>query len=84
MLLRVPDERAVEVSVQSVSGRVTIGGLQFTGGGGAKVTGGGDRSTGPGAMQLRVTGVSGDVTVIGGPQDAPADAAPEDRAPVEL
>jgi hypothetical protein len=36
-------------------------------------------------MHLRVTGVSGDVTVIGGPQDAPADdAAPESHAPVEL
>jgi hypothetical protein len=84
-LLRVPDERAVEASVQSVSGRVTIGGLQFTGGGGSMVTGGGPRSTRPGAMQLRVTGVSGEVTVIGTPpQDAPADADPEDRAPVEL
>lgn len=84
MLLRVPDENAVEVSVQSISGRVTIGGLQFTGGGGSKVVGGGDRSTGAAVMQLRVTGVSGDVTVIGGPQDAPVDAAPEDHAPVEL
>jgi len=82
-LLRVPDERAVDVSVQSVSGRVTIGGLQFTGGGGAKVTGGGERSGRPGGMQLRVTGVSGDVTVIGAPQDAPVDAS-EGHAPVEL
>lgn len=84
MLLRVPDDRAVEVSVQSVSGRVTLGGLQFTGGGGSKVTGG-DRSAAPGTMQLRVAGVSGDVTVIGGPQDAPV-SAPEDAspAPVEL
>jgi hypothetical protein len=88
MLLRVPDERAVEVSVQTVSGRVTIGGLQFTGGGGAKVTGGGDGSARPGVMHLRVTGVSGDVTVIGGPQDAVSDApsgsTPADHAPVEL
>lgn len=87
MLLRVPDERAVEVSVQSVSGRVTLGGLQFTGGGGSKVTGG-DRSAGPGVMHLRVTGVSGDVTVIGGPQDAVADApsgtVPADQSAVEL
>ena len=87
MLLRVPDERAVEVSVQSVSGRVTLGGLQFTGGGGSRVTGG-DRPAGPGVMHLRVTGVSGDVTVIGGPQDADADApartAPADQTPVEL
>jgi hypothetical protein len=86
MLLRVPDERAVEVSVQSVSGRVTLGGLQFTGGG-SKVAGG-DRATGPGVMHLRVTGVSGDVTVIGGPQDAVADApsgtVPADQSPVEL
>ncbi|WP_423462216.1 DUF4097 family beta strand repeat-containing protein [Promicromonospora sp. MS192] len=82
MLLRVPDERAVEVSVQSVSGRVTLGGLQFTGGGGGKVTGG-VRSAAPGVMQLRVTGVSGDVTVIGGPQDAPAHA-PEDASPAPL
>jgi len=78
VLLRVPDESAVEVSVQSVSGRVTMGGLQFTGGGGAKVTGGGDGSVRPGVMHLRVTGVSGDVTVIGGPQDAVS------HAPVEL
>lgn len=87
LLLRVPDERAVEVSVQSVSGRVTLGGLQFTGGGGSKVAGG-DRSTGPGVMHLRVTGVSGDVTVIGGPQDAAADASsgtvPADQSAVEL
>ncbi|MCP2263154.1 DUF4097 family beta strand repeat-containing protein [Promicromonospora thailandica] len=86
MLLRVPDDRAVEVSVQSVSGRVTLGGLQFTGGGGSRVTGG-ERSGAPGVTQLRVTGVSGDVTVIGGPQDAPADAtpdAPEDAAPTPV
>jgi hypothetical protein len=87
LLLRVPDERAVEVSVQSVSGRVTLGGLQFTGGGGSKVAGG-DRSAGPGVMHLRVTGVSGDVTVIGGPQDAAADApsgtVPADQSAVEL
>jgi DUF4097 and DUF4098 domain-containing protein YvlB len=86
MLLRVPDERAVEVSVQSVSGRVTLGGLQFTGGGGSKVTGG-ERPAGAEVMHLRVTGVSGDVTVIGGPQDAvadaPVDAVPADPAPVE-
>ena len=88
MLLRIPDERAVEVSVQSVSGRVTLGGLQFTGGGGTKVTGGADWPTKPGVMQLRVTGVSGDVTVIGGPQDAVDDAPPAaasaDHSPVEL
>jgi hypothetical protein len=88
MLVRVPDERAVEVSVQSVSGRVTMGGLQFTGGGGSKVTGGGDRSARPGVTHLRVSGVSGDVTVIGGPQDAvsdaPSGATPADHAPVEL
>lgn len=76
MLLRVPDERDVEVSVQSVSGRVTLGGLQFIGGG--------ERSARPGAMRLRVTGVSGDVTVIGGPQDAPADATSGSHTPVEL
>jgi hypothetical protein len=40
-------------------------------------------------MHLRVTGVSGDVTVIGGPQDAavadePAGAVPADQSPVEL
>lgn len=89
-LLRVPDEYAVEVSAQSISGRVTVGGMQFTGGGGGRFSGGGERdarSTRPGVTQLRVTGVSGDVTVIGGPQDAvddaPADATPADQ-PVEL
>lgn len=94
MLLRVPDERAVEVSVQSVSGRVTLGGLQLTGGGGARTTDG-ERATRPGVMRLRVTGVSGDVTVIGGSYDAVDDladdladgsagAVPAGRPPVEL
>lgn len=74
-LLRVPDDRAVEASVQSASGRVTVGGLQVTGGGAARVSGVGRAGT-PGVTQLRVTGVSGDVTVIGSvPDDAPDPAA---------
>lgn len=80
MLLRVPDEQAVEVSVQSVSGRVTVGGLQLAGGG-TRAAGESARSRG---TQLRVTGVSGDVTVIGGPQDAPVEPVPAHQAPMEL
>jgi hypothetical protein len=87
VLLRVPDDDAVEVSAQSVSGSVTVGGMQFTGGGGARFNGGA-RPARPGVTQLRVTGVSGDVTVIGGPRDAvsdaPSDATPAGQSSVEL
>ena len=92
MLLRVPDDGAVAVSAQSVSGRVTVAGAQFSGGGGATFTSREPeaRPSRPWTTRLRATSVSGEVTVVGGPQDAPVDVqdapvdAPADHTPVEL
>lgn len=80
LLLRVPDETAVEVHTSAVTGRVTVGGTQVTGNGGTVVG-----PPGEGRTRLRAATVSGDVTVLGtrqavpdggpGPQGRPAESA---------
>ncbi|MBE1877361.1 DUF4097 family beta strand repeat-containing protein [Myceligenerans pegani] len=60
LLVRVPDEAVVEVHASAISGRVTVGGMQVSGRGGAVV-----RSARPERTHLRVSTVSGDVTVLG-------------------
>ncbi|WP_125776816.1 DUF4097 family beta strand repeat-containing protein [Antribacter gilvus] len=69
LMVRVPDAGAVDVNVSGIGGRVTVGGYQVSGGGTV-------RSTRPAQTQLKVSSVSGDVTVLDGDHVAP-DVAPD-------
>ncbi|MBL0884892.1 DUF4097 domain-containing protein [Myceligenerans sp. I2] len=76
LLLRVPDESALEVHSSAVSGRISVGGMQVSGRGGAVV-----RPASEGRTHLRVSSVSGDVTVLGADQAAADDTAGPARRP---
>ncbi|GAB3161154.1 hypothetical protein GCM10027059_10620 [Myceligenerans halotolerans] len=75
LLLRVPDDAVVEVHASAVSGRVTVGGMQVVGRGGAVV-----RPARGERTHLRVSSVSGDVTVLGTSQDV-SDGGPGPAGP---
>ncbi|MBO0608844.1 DUF4097 family beta strand repeat-containing protein [Myceligenerans salitolerans] len=69
LLVRLPDAAGVEAHASAISGRVTVGGMQVGGRGGAVV-----RPARAERTHLRVSTVSGDVTVLGASRHVPDDA----------